>query len=78
MAYTTNYSESLEELDSKVKKLLNRFTPDIYQGGLNVVNRQETGNAVRENKNKKSMQQHKFPPAKINKNSLRDVCLGSC
>ena len=70
MVYTANYSESIEEMDVYFK-----ISPDKYQGDLNVVNLQETDNAVRE---KKSMQQHESPPAKIKKHSLHDVCLGSC
>ena len=76
MVYTRNYSKSIEKLDSIVKKMLNRFTPEIYQGDLNVTNLSEVGNAVRKKKKEKSMQQLDLSPAKIKKHPLRDPCLG--
>ena len=53
MVYTANYSESIEEMDVYFK-----ISPDKYQGDLNVVNLQETDNAVREKKACNSTSHH--------------------
>ena len=61
LTYTTNDLELVEELDSKVKEILNRFTLKICQGDLNEL--PETSDSVKKTK-RRIPQQDLAPPKK--------------
>ena len=62
LTYTTNNLELVEELDSKVKEMLNRFTLKICQGDLNEL--PETSDSVSKKTKRRIPQQDLAPPKK--------------